>query len=77
MNSMVTAKYQTTIPKEVRERLGIEVHDALEWVVEKGKVTVYPVHNTFLRHRNAVKAGAGDIAADIEQAREGRMEKYR
>lgn len=77
MNSTVTAKFQTTIPKEVRDKLGIEIHGALEWVIEKGKVTVYPVRNTFLRYRNAVKTGAGDIAVDIERARELRTEKYR
>ncbi len=77
MNSAVTVKYQTTIPKSVREQLGISVNDTLEWIVEKGKVIVYPVHNNFLKHRGSVKTGSGDIAADIELARESRMEKYR
>ena len=77
MNSTVTAKFQTTIPKEVREKLGISVHDTLEWVVDDGQVTVYPVHKDFLRFRNVIKMGPGDIAADIERAREDRMEKYR
>ena len=77
MNSTVTTKFQTTIPKEVREKLGISVHDALEWVIEKGKVTVYPVHKNFLCFRNMVKVGAGDIDDDIKRAREDRMEKYR
>jgi AbrB family looped-hinge helix DNA binding protein len=77
MNSTVTAKFQTTIPKAVREKLGISVNDALEWIVEKGKVTVLPVHNDFLRYRGSVKTGAGDISADIQTARERRLEKYR
>lgn len=77
MNSTVTAKYQTTIPKAVREKLGISINDALEWIVEKGKVVVLPVHNDFLKYRGSVKVGAGDIAADIQAARESRLEKYR
>lgn len=77
MNSTVTVKYQTTIPKAVREMLGISVNDALEWIVEKGHVVVQPVHNQFLRHRGSVKAGSGDITADIQLARESRLEKYR
>jgi len=77
MNSTVTTKYQTTIPKAVREKLGISVHDSLEWVVEKGRVVVHPVHNDFLRYRGSVKMGSGDIGADIQAARETRMEKYR
>jgi AbrB family looped-hinge helix DNA binding protein len=77
MNSTVTVKYQTTIPKAVREQLGISINDALEWIVEKGRVVVLPVHNQFLRYRGSVKIGAGDIAADIQMAREDRVEKYR
>lgn len=77
MKSTVTAKHQTTIPKEVREKLGISVHDALEWVVDDGKVIVFPVHNEFFRHRGSVKVGTGDVAADIETARKRRLEKYR
>lgn len=77
MNSTVTAKYQTTIPKAVREQLGISINDALEWVVEKGRVVVQPVHNSFLGHRGSVKTGSGDIADDIQAAREARLEKYR
>jgi AbrB family looped-hinge helix DNA binding protein len=77
MNSTVTAKYQTTIPKAVREKLGISINDALEWTVEQGKATVLPVHNDFLRYRGSVTMGAGDIAVDIQSAREHRTEKYR
>jgi AbrB family looped-hinge helix DNA binding protein len=77
MNSTVTSKFQTTIPKAVREKLGIHVNDALEWVVEKGRVVVLPVQSDFLRYRGSVKTGAGDITADIRSARERRLEKYR
>jgi AbrB family looped-hinge helix DNA binding protein len=77
MNSTVTAKYQTTTPKAVREQLGISINDSLEWVVEKGKVVVQPVRNNFLGYRGNVNTRAGDIAADIQAARDSRMEKYR
>ncbi len=77
MNSTVTVKFQTTIPKAVREQLGISINDALEWIVEKGRVVVHPVHNEFLRYRGSVKVGAGDIAADIQSARTSCLEKYK
>jgi AbrB family looped-hinge helix DNA binding protein len=77
MNSTVTAKYQTTIPKAVREKLGIAVHDSLEWIVENGTVVVQPVHSTFLSYRGSVKTGSGDITADIQSARDKRAEQYR
>jgi len=77
MNSTVTVKYQTTIPKAVREQLGISINDALEWVVEKGKAVVQPVHSNFLAYRGSVKTGTGNIATDIQLARDSCVEKYR
>lgn len=37
MQSIITSKYQTTIPKAIRENLGLSVKDALEWKVEKSR----------------------------------------
>jgi len=77
MQSIITSKYQTTVPKAIRERLGIEVSDALEWTIEKGKAVVSPVRKDFLRFRNTVSVGAGDISDDIDQARQARADDYR
>ena len=43
MQSVITSKYQTTIPKDVRDRLKLSVHDTLEWKIEEGKIVVLPV----------------------------------
>lgn len=77
MRSTITSKYQTTIPKAIRERLGLVVKDALEWKIENGKVYLYPVKSNFLKFRNSIKTGHGEISADIEAARNLRWEKYR
>lgn len=77
MKSIITSKFRTTIPKAVRESFGLSVKDVLEWKVEDGKVVVYPVRPHFLKYRNTVKTGRGDIAVDIELARTLRVEKYR
>jgi AbrB family looped-hinge helix DNA binding protein len=77
MNSTITTKFQTTIPKAVREKLGISIHDSLKWEVEKGRVIVSPVRGDFLRYQGSVKIGAGDISADIQTARERQTDKYR
>ena len=77
MNSTITAKYQTTIPKAVREQLGVSINDALEWIVEHGKVIVSPARCNFLQYQGSVKIGAGDIASDIQTARDNRLDKYR
>ncbi len=77
MQSIITSKYQTTIPKAIRVNLGLSVKDALEWKVEKGKIILCPAKRNFLKYRNAVKTGKGDIAGDIKVARNLRMQKYR
>ena len=63
--------------KAIRENLGLSVKDALEWKVEKGKVTLFPAKPNFLKHRNTIRTGEGDISKDIEIARNLRLEKYR
>jgi AbrB family looped-hinge helix DNA binding protein len=77
MQSVITSKFQTTIPKDVRERLKLSIHDTLEWKVDRGKIVVLPVQKKFLEYRNKIKTGPGKIADDIEQARKQRVGKYR
>jgi AbrB family looped-hinge helix DNA binding protein len=55
MQSVITSKFQTTIPKAVRENLKLSVQDALEWKIERGKVIVYPAQKKFLQHKNTVR----------------------
>jgi antitoxin PrlF len=38
----MTSKGQTTVPKEVRDVLGLSEGAQVEWVVENGKATVRP-----------------------------------
>lgn len=77
MRSVITSKYQTTIPKEIRETLKISVHDAVEWRINGNTAVVYPTQRAFLARRGAVKTGKGDIAADIVKARLARAERKR
>ena len=77
MQSVITSKFQTTIPKDVRERLKLSIHDTLEWKIDRGKIVVLPVQKKFLEYRNKIKTGPGKIEKDIEQARKQRVEKYR
>ena len=77
MQSLITSKYQITIPKSVREKLKLSVHDAIEWKIEDGKVVVYPVQQRFLQYKNSVQVGAGEIRDDIQAARVELAEKYR
>ena len=42
MIGTVTSKGQTTIPKEVRDKLGLDNGTRIEWVLENGKASVRP-----------------------------------
>lgn len=77
MRSVITSKYQTTIPKEIRETLKISVHDAVEWRINGNTAVVYPTQRAFLSRRGVIKTGKGDIAADIAKARLARAERKR
>ena len=77
MQSVITSKFRTTIPKEVRERLNLSVYDTLEWKIYQGKILVQPVQKRFFRHRNRIKAGPGKIEDDIKLAGKQRVEKCR
>jgi len=76
MQTVITSKYQTTIPKAIRENLNLSINDALEWKVENGKIVVLPTQKNFLKFRNTVKTGSGDIENDIKLSIKRRTEKY-
>jgi AbrB family looped-hinge helix DNA binding protein len=61
--SKVTSKYQTTIPKGIREQLGLSVADELRWEVRDGEVVVTVAHPHFLKYRGIIEHGPEPIAA--------------
>ena len=69
MQTVITSKFQTTIPKKIREKLKLLVNDSLEWRVEGGNIILEPLHKGFLLRKNSVKIGVGDIDEDIAQAK--------
>ena len=77
MESVITSKYQTTIPKAVRENLKLSISDAIEWKIENGRVIVSPVKKNFLKHKNSIIVGKGNIREDIQSARKSKVEKYK
>lgn len=77
MQSTITSKYQTTIPKAIRENLSLGVNDTLEWEIDQGKIIVFPKQKKFLEYQNRIKVGKGDIAADIALCRDLRYREQR
>ncbi len=76
MRTLITSKYQTTIPKAIREALHLSVSDVIEWKIEDGKIVITPSKKNFLKYKNSIKVGRGDVNKDIERARSLRVNKY-
>ncbi|MDQ6677369.1 MAG: AbrB/MazE/SpoVT family DNA-binding domain-containing protein [Acidobacteriota bacterium] len=56
--STVTSKGQITVPKRVRERLGLKAGDSLEFVTDGDRTFVRPLRNRenpFLKLRGMIK----------------------
>ena len=70
--STITSKEQTTVPREVRERLGVGPQDTLNWEVEGNTIRVTVAGRSFLRRRGTVVVGPGSAADDVRAAREQR-----
>jgi len=77
VKSVVTSKFQTTIPKVIRENLKLSVNDTLNWEIESDKIVVRTIKNNFLAYKSTIKTGPGDVKNDIAFARKLRAEKYR
>ncbi len=76
MRTVITSKYQTTIPKAIREDLGLSINDTIEWKVENGRIVGVPMQKNFLKFINTVKTGGGNIEDDIKLSRKRRAERY-
>lgn len=79
----VTSKGQTTIPKKIREALGLKAGTSLEWTADKGSVTLRP-RNVRLKdlygmlHRPGMKAMTVEEMDDaIAEAVRERYERSR
>ena len=57
MQSIITSKYQTTIPKAIRDNIGLSVKDVLNWKVERGRIIVSPIKQKFLNTETQLKRG--------------------
>jgi bifunctional DNA-binding transcriptional regulator/antitoxin component of YhaV-PrlF toxin-antitoxin module len=68
--STITVKHQTTVPKEVRRKLGVGPSDMLQWELVGDHVRVTATSRAFLDLRGSFKVGPGDPVEDVRRARE-------
>lgn len=73
--STITVKFQTTVPKEIREKLGVGPKDVLQWEVVQGHVLVSAHGRAFLKRRGTIRVGAGSTVEDVRTARSQRGRK--
>ena len=67
--STISSKNQTTVPKEVRERLRVGPADVLRWELLGSEVRVTAASRAFLERRGGIKVGPGDPVEDVRRAR--------
>lgn len=67
--STITVKYQTTVPKEVRQKLGVGPSDVLQWEVLGDHVRVTAARPAFLDREGTIRVGPGDPVEDVRRAR--------
>lgn len=67
--STITSKGQTTVPREVRDQLGLATHDTLEWEVDGSVVRVTVAARGFLLRRGRIRVGPGSPTDDVRRAR--------
>lgn len=70
--SRLDKKYQTTVPREVRDELGLGPGDVLLWEVVSGAARVRPATRAFLARRGSIQAGPGSTVEDVRRARRQR-----
>ncbi|MFH1141752.1 MAG: AbrB/MazE/SpoVT family DNA-binding domain-containing protein [Chloroflexota bacterium] len=73
MQSKVSVKGQTVIPREVRKALGITLHTLLHWEVQDGVVVVYPVPADPVRASLGALKGKGAFKEFLKERQEERQ----
>ena len=72
VQSKITSKYQVTVPKDIRERLGLKPGDRLVWELAGDHARVAPASTAFLGRRGTIRVGPGSVVDDIRRARRER-----
>ncbi len=67
--STITSKFQTTVPKEIRLKLGLRPRDVLVWEATSRDVRLVPARRGFLDRRGTLRVGPGSAVDDVRRAR--------
>jgi len=64
LQSVITRKGQTTIPKEIRNLLNLKPNDKVFYIIEGQRVVLKPLHGDILELRGSVPSK--ELPADFE-----------
>lgn len=68
--SKITSKNQTTVPREVRDSLGVGPADQLCWEIrDNGEARVTAANHEFLELRGSIEVGPGSVEEDLRKVR--------
>ena len=77
MQSVVSVKGQTVVPKEVREALGIKTGTKLTWYVKEHSAIVYAVPDDPVRAAMGMLKGSGFTYEDFMRVRNEERKRER
>ncbi|HYM60154.1 MAG TPA: AbrB family transcriptional regulator [Thermoanaerobaculia bacterium] len=69
LRTSITSKGQTTVPKAIRNALGVRPLDNVYWEAADGVVRVTAGEPEFFRWFGAIHVGRGSVSGDIARAR--------
>lgn len=64
LQSVITRKGQTTIPKEIRKLLKLKPNDRLFYILEENRVILKPIHGNILELRGSVRSKERNVDFD-------------
>ena len=77
MKSTVSIRGQTVVPREIREKMGIEPQSKLEWQIVGGQIIVTPIPPDPVRASVGLLGGKGLTTEDLLAEREKERQRER
>ena len=75
MQTTVSVRGQTVIPRHIREELGITPTTRLEWKVKNGVIIVLPLPSDPIQSAVGILEGRGPSTSDLLAERKAEREK--
>jgi len=75
MQTTVSVRGQTVIPRKIREELGITPSTHLEWTVKNGVIIIYPLPGDPIKSAVGILKGKGLSTSELLAERKADLEK--